>query len=42
MEEIRIESDKAISASKIKVATKRKPVKKVVVQGKKNVKGAKK
>ena len=42
MEEIRAESDKAISASKIKVATKRTPVKKGVVQGKKNVKGAKK
>jgi hypothetical protein len=42
MEEIRAESDKALSASKVKVATQRKPAKKAVTQGKKVVKGAKK
>jgi hypothetical protein len=42
MEEIRAESDKAFSASKVKVATQRKPAKKAVTQGKKVVKGAKK
>jgi hypothetical protein len=42
MEEIRAESDKALGASKVKVATQRKPAKKVVTQGKKVVKGAKK
>ena len=42
MEEIRAESDKALSASKVKVATQRKPAKKAVTQSKKVVKGAKK
>ncbi len=42
MEEIRAESEKALSASKVKVATQRKPAKKAVTQGKKVVKGAKK
>jgi hypothetical protein len=42
MEEIRAESDKALNASKVKVATQRKPAKKAVTQGKKVVKGAKK
>jgi hypothetical protein len=42
MEEIRAESDKALGASKVKVATQRKPAKKAVTQGKKVVKGAKK
>ena len=42
MEEIRAESDKAHSGSKVKVATQRKPVKKTVTKSKKVVKGAKK
>lgn len=42
MEEIRAESEKALSASKVRVATQRKPVKKVVTTSKKVVKGAKK
>jgi hypothetical protein len=42
MEDIRAESDKASSASKVKVATHRKPVKKVITQNKKVVKGSKK
>jgi hypothetical protein len=42
MEEIRAESDKTLNASKVKVATQRKPVKKVVTQSKKVVKGARK
>ncbi len=42
MEEIRAESEKTLSASKVKVATQRKPVKKVVTAGKKVVKGSKK
>jgi hypothetical protein len=42
MEEIRAESDKSLTASKVKVATGRKPVKKVAIQSKKVAKGAKK
>jgi len=42
MEEIRAESEKALTASKVKVTTDRNPVKKTVNQGKKPVKGAKK
>jgi hypothetical protein len=42
MEEIRAESDKTLNASKVKVASQRKPVKKVVTQSKKVVKGARK
>jgi hypothetical protein len=42
MEEIRAESEKTLSASKVRVATQRKPVKKVVTASKKVVKGAKK
>ncbi len=42
MEEIRAESDRALSASKVKVATQRKPAKKAVTQSKKVAKGAKK
>jgi hypothetical protein len=42
MEEIRAESDKALNTSKVKVATQRKPVKKVVAPKKKVVKGSKK
>ncbi len=42
MEEIRAESEKTLSASKVKVATQRKPVKKVVTTSKKVVKGSKK
>jgi hypothetical protein len=42
MDDIRAESDKALSASKVKVATQRKPVKKVIIQSKKAVKGSKK
>lgn len=42
MGDIRAESDKASSASKVKVATQRKPVKKVITQNKKVVKGSKK
>jgi hypothetical protein len=42
MEEIRAESDKALSASKVRVATQRKPAKKAVTQSKKVVKGSKK
>jgi hypothetical protein len=42
MDEIRAESDKALSASKVKVATRKKPVKKAVTLKKKVVKGSKK
>jgi hypothetical protein len=42
MEEIRAESDKALSASKVRVATQRKPVKKAVTQSNKVLKGSKK
>jgi hypothetical protein len=42
MEEIRAESQKTLSASKVKVATQRKPVKKAVTPSKKVVKGSKK
>jgi hypothetical protein len=42
MEEIRAESEKTLSTSKVRVATQRKPVKKVVTASKKVVKGAKK
>ena len=42
MEEIRAESEKTLSASKVKVATQRKPVKKTVTPSKKVVKGSKK
>lgn len=42
MEEIRAESEKTLSTSKVRVATQRKPVKKVVTAGKKVVKGSKK
>ena len=42
MDDIRAESDKALSASKVKVATQKKPVKKVIIQSKKAVKGSKK
>ena len=42
MEEIRAESEKTLSASKVRVATQRKPVKKVVTTSKKVVKGSKK
>ncbi len=42
MEEIRAESEKTLSASKVRVATQRKPVKKVVTPSKKVVKGSKK
>ncbi len=42
MEEIRAESEKTLSASKMRVATQRKPVKKVVTANKKVVKGSKK
>lgn len=42
MEEIRAESEKTLSTSKLRVATQRKPVKKVVTASKKVVKGAKK
>ena len=42
MDEIRAESDKALSASKVKVATRRRPVKKAVPLKKKVVKGSKK
>lgn len=42
MADIRAESDRALSASKVKVATQRKPVKKVIIQSKKVVKGSKK
>lgn len=42
MEEIRAESEKTLSASKVRVATQRKPAKKVVTADKKVVKGAKK
>lgn len=42
MAEIRAESDKALITNKVKVATKRKPVKKVVTKNKKVVNGSKK
>jgi hypothetical protein len=42
MEDIRADSDKALSAGKVKVATQRKPVKKEGIQSKSVVKGAKK
>jgi hypothetical protein len=42
MEDIRADSDKALKTGKVKVAVQRKPVKKVVTQSKKVVKGAKK
>ena len=42
MEEIRAESEKTLSTGKVRVATQRKPVKKVVTASKKVVKGAKK
>jgi hypothetical protein len=42
MEEIRAESEKTLSASKVKVATQRKPIKKPVATSKKVVKGSKK
>jgi hypothetical protein len=42
MEEIRAESEKTLSTSRVRVATQRKPVKKVVTASKKVVKGGKK
>jgi hypothetical protein len=42
MDDIRAESDKSLSESKVKVATQKKPVKKVIIQSKKAVKGSKK
>ena len=42
IDEIREESDKALHASKVKVATGRKPVKKIATQSKRVAKGTKK
>lgn len=42
MDDIRAESEKALSPSKVKVATQRKPAKKVAIRSKKVVKGSKK